>query len=50
MHEETLDIIELGGIEGPVLEALMSFLYGALTEIPAQLLLPLYVAADAHQV
>ena len=50
MHEETLDTIELGGMEGPVLEALMSFLYGSLAKIPAELLLPLYVAADAHQV
>ena len=50
MHEETLDTIELGGMEGPVLEALMSFMYGSLSEISAQLLLPLYMAADAHQV
>lgn len=50
MHEETSDIIELGGMDGPVLEALMAFLYGSMAEIPAKLLLPLYVAADAHQV
>ena len=50
VQEETLDNIELGGMEGPVLEALMSFMYGSLTEIPAELLLPLYEAADAHQV
>ncbi len=50
MREESMGIIELGDMQGPVLEVLMEYLYGCLTEIPAQLLLPLFVAADAHQV
>ena len=50
MREDSKDTIELGDMEGSVLEALMAFLYNCLTEIPAQLLLPLFVAADAHQV
>ncbi len=50
MREESMGTIELGDMQGPVLEALMEYFYGCLTEIPAQLLLPLFVAADAHQV
>ncbi len=50
MREESMGTIELGDMQGPVLEVLMEYLYGCLTEIPAQLLLPLFVAADAHQV
>ncbi len=50
MREESMGTIELGDMQGPVLEAMMEYLYGCLTEIPAQLLLPLFVAADAHQV
>ena len=50
MPEESMGTIELGNMQGPVLEVLMEYLYGCLTEIPAQLLLPLFVAADAHQV
>ena len=37
-------------MQGPFLEAMMEYLYGCLTEIPVQLLLPLFVDADAHQV
>ena len=33
-----------------VLEALLSFMYGKLTEIPDELLIPLFMAADSHQV
>ena len=50
MREESMGTIELGDMQGPVLEVLMEYLYGCLTEVPAQLLLPLFVAADAHQV
>ena len=50
MREESMGTIELGDMQGPFLEAMMEYLYGCLTEIPAQLLLPLFVAADAHQV
>ncbi len=50
MREESMGTVELGDLQGPVLEVLTEYLYGCLTEIPAQLLLPLFVAADAHQV
>lgn len=35
----------MGQIEGPVLTALISFMYGSPTDIAV----PLFVAADAHQ-
>ena len=41
--------VEMQQIEGPVLKALISFMYGRLKSIPADLALPLFVAADAHQ-
>lgn len=41
--------VEMGQIEGPVLKALISFMYGSLKTIPEGLALPLFVAADAHQ-
>lgn len=39
----------MGQIEGPVLTALISFMYGRLKDIPTDLTLGLFVAADAHQ-
>ena len=41
--------VEMGQFEGPVLTALTSFMYGCLEDIPTQLALPLFVAADAYQ-
>ena len=35
--------IELGDMQSPVLEVLMESLYGCLTEVPARLLLPLWL-------
>ncbi|DBA99209.1 TPA: hypothetical protein ACH3X3_011825 [Trebouxia sp. C0006] len=42
--------VEMGEIEGPTLTALISFMYGRLDTIPTDILLPLFIAADAHQV
>ena len=40
----------MGQIEGPVLKALISFMYGCLESIPVDIVLPLFLAADSHQV
>ncbi|DBB14603.1 TPA: RCC1 and BTB domain-containing protein 1 [Trebouxia sp. C0006] len=45
--ENTAGEAEMGQIE--VLTALISFMYGCLEDIPIQLALPLFVAADAYQ-
>ena len=45
--ENTAGEAEMGQIE--VLTALISFMYGCLEDIPTQLALPLFVAADAYQ-
>ena len=47
--EHTAEEVEMGQIEGPVLTALISFMYGRLEDIPTDIALPLFVAADAHQ-
>jgi len=41
--------VEMNEIEGPTLTLLISFMYGRLGIIPADILLPLFIAADAHQ-
>jgi len=46
-HEST---VELGNIEGPVLRLLISAMYGNYNPESLELLVPLFVAADAHQV
>ena len=38
----------MGEIEGPVLKALVSFMYGRLPTIHADILLPVFMAADAQ--
>ncbi|DBA81118.1 TPA: hypothetical protein ACH3X2_007090 [Trebouxia sp. C0005] len=48
--EDKAEEVEMGQIEGPVLTALLSFMYGCLEDIPTDIALPLFVAADAHQV
>lgn len=48
--ESTAHEVELGQTEGPVLKALIEFMYGRLSDVPSGILLPLFVAADAHQV
>jgi len=40
----------MGEIEGPILKALISFMYGNLAHLPKGIKLPLFLAADAHQV
>lgn len=42
--------VELGDMEGPVLTALVSAMYGKLKEVPAAIALPLLLAADKYQV
>lgn len=48
-YENTAEEVEMGQIEGPVLTALLSFMYGRLEDIRKDIALPLFVAADAHQ-
>ncbi len=50
MQEQTSQEVEIGQIEGPVLEALVSFMYGKFHEIPVAMLVILLVADDAHHV
>ncbi len=47
--ESTAQEVGMGQIDGLTLTALISFMYGRLDTIPANILLPLFVAADAHQ-
>ncbi|DBA92437.1 TPA: protein modification by small protein conjugation [Trebouxia sp. C0004] len=47
--ENTADEVEMGQVEGPVLTAFISFMYGRLEDIQPDIALPLFVAADAHQ-
>lgn len=50
MRETHAQEIELGDMEGPVLTALISAMYGKLIEVPDAAALPLFFAADAYQV
>ena len=47
--ESTAREVEMGEIEGPALTALISFMYGRLGPVPKDILIPLFIAADAHQ-
>lgn len=42
--------VEMGDIKGPILKLLLRFMYGQLQTIPKEAFLPLFLAADAHQV
>lgn len=50
LRETKADVVELGKMEGPVLVALISAMYGKATETPSAIALPLFLAADAYQV
>ena len=50
MRETKADVVELGDMDGSVLAALISAMYGKTTEIPSAIALPLFLAADAYQV
>lgn len=50
MRETDANEVELGDLEGPVLTALISAMYGKLTTIAPAIALPLFRAADAYQV
>ena len=50
MRETDAPEIELHEVEGPVLNLLVLYMYGKLAKIPDCYLLPLFLAADAHQV
>lgn len=50
MQETTACEIELGDMEGPVLQALVSYMYGRPVQVADEQLLALFLAADAHQV
>ncbi len=50
MQEAQNNTVELGNIEGPVLVLLISAMYGMHAPVLAELLVPLFVAADTHKV
>ena len=50
MRETKSQVVRIGQISAPVLQALVRFMYGDLVIIPHKMLVPLMVAADAHQV
>ena len=50
MQEGTASAITLQNMTGPVLKLIISHIYGKLNYIPHEDLLPLFLAADAHQV
>ncbi len=49
MQEAHDSTVELGDIEGSVLRLLISAMYGNYNPESPELLVPLFVAADAHQ-
>ena len=49
-QESDASEVELTGLDGPVLQLLVAYIYGKLGKIPDDLLLPLFLAADVHQV
>ena len=50
MQETNACEIELGDMDGPVLQALVSYMYGRPVQVADEQLLALFLAADAHQV
>ncbi|KAL3139584.1 hypothetical protein ABBQ38_003903 [Trebouxia sp. C0009 RCD-2024] len=50
MQETTSQVVKIGQISASVLQAMVRFMYGDLVDIPHKMLVPLAVAADAHQV
>ena len=50
MQEAKNGLINLKGVEGPVLEALVSAMYGDSSGIESDLVVPIFIAADAYQV
>lgn len=50
MREQLSGEVSLPEMDEAIVKAMLSFMYGRLRQVPDQLLLPLFVAADAHQV
>lgn len=50
MQESTASEVTMADMTGPVLKDFVSFMYGKLQNIPKDQVLPLCLAADAHQV
>ncbi len=50
MQEARNSTVELASFDGPVVVLLISAMYKTQAPMPLELLLPLFVAADAHQV
>ena len=50
MKEAEAGEIELGEMEGHILQHMVAHMYGKLSDFPDTDLLPLFMAADAHQV
>ena len=50
MYEAQATEVELSQVSGATLQALVAHMYGKLQDITLEQLLPLFVAADAHQV
>ena len=50
MREQQTGEVVLKDTQSDVLEAFLSFMYGKLKKVPDNLLLPMFMLADAHQV
>ena len=50
MAEQLSGEVFLPAVDKAVVEAMLAFMYGRLKEVPDELLLPLFMAADTHQV
>ena len=50
MQEEASGVVNFAPEDTPVVKALLSFMYGALTGVSDELLLPLFKMADQYQV
>lgn len=50
MREVPANVVDLSNLKGTVMIALISAMYRKLTDIPDDIALPLYLAADAYQV
>ena len=48
--EDSCKVVEMKEIDGSTLRQLLSFLYGHTTSLCSDTVVPLFVAADAHQV
>lgn len=50
MRDAKSSVVKIGQITAPILKAMLQFMYGDLQVITQSMLVPLFIAADAHQV